>query len=137
LRFHIVGPDGGEDPAADTASEHVVFHGFVEDLPGFMEGMDIACLPTRLGWGCKLKMAEALARGLPAVGAPATFRGVPDTPDAFIVCRSVRDYVGAFRQLLDDDFRAALGTQGREMYRQWVTNGETLLEAALHQAKAL
>lgn len=125
FRFHMVG-----DRQTATTSANVEWHGFIDDLAEFMQGMDIACMPVDIGWGCKLKMVEALAHGLPVIGAPQTFRGVPSIDAAAIVCKRVEKYVEALARLADPVEREMVGRAGQAAYSQWRDQGkERLIEA--------
>jgi glycosyltransferase involved in cell wall biosynthesis len=130
FRFHVTGHNS-QSVLAEYASEHVRLHGYVADLAVLMMQMDAACLPVASGWGMKLKMAEALASGLPTMGDPQTFRGVPPDDEAFIVCRSTADYVEAFRALLDADRRASMAAAAYRAYQGWRQAGEQALIDAL------
>ena len=133
FRFHLVGR-GSKERLGHRSSDAIRVHGYVRDLRALLNDMDLACLPVRLGWGCKLKMVEALASGLPVVGAPQAFRGVPTARGAYCVCRTTRAYVTAFGELRDDDARARAGLGGRTAYRTWREAGQRALSDALADA---
>jgi glycosyltransferase involved in cell wall biosynthesis len=130
FRFHVVGP-GSTEHLGKYASKTILIHDFVEDLPAFLYNIDVACLPVQIGWGCKIKMLEALATGLPVVGSPQTFRGVPPTPEAYYSCRTTKDFVAAFRSLQDTDTRKRLAIAGRAAYNAWLSDGQRILGEAL------
>lgn len=129
-RFNFVGR-GSADYLGAHAANDVVLHGYVESLPEFLAGMDVAAVPVRLGWGCKLKMLEALAYGLPVVGARQAFRCIPSTPDAYYTCRRTSDYVAALRALRDPATRAAVGAAGRAVFDRWTAASRAQLAGAL------
>jgi len=138
-RFHFVG-QGSAEHLGTYAADDVVLHGYVESLPAFLAGMDIAAVPVRLGWGCKLKTLDALAWGLPVVGARQAFRCIPHTPGAYYPCRNTSDYVAAFRALCDPQIRAATGAAGRAAYerhdaasRQRLANALARMVPAIHR----
>lgn len=130
FRFNIVGR-GARDMYGTPSSKAIVIHDYVEDLVGFMQGMDIACLPINIGWGCKIKMIEALAAGLPVVGEPQTFRGVMPTEGAYFVCRSTGDYIENLRMLRDPDVRRRVGLLANTAYKSWVSAGNQAMLSAL------
>jgi glycosyltransferase involved in cell wall biosynthesis len=75
------GTDRGLDAAA-AWGDRVRFHGWVDDL-GAVLGRSAALLsPLRTGSGVKIKVLEALARGLPVVATPAGVRGIDATEAA-------------------------------------------------------
>jgi glycosyltransferase involved in cell wall biosynthesis len=131
-RFHVVARDARQ-VLGDRETPGSRLHDWVEDLSRFMEDMDIACLPVRIGWGCKIKMIESLAWGLPTLGSPQSFRGVPHRSDAYMVCRDTDAFVDAFRALLDDTRRLELGRQGRAAYESWLEQGTSILERELDE----
>lgn len=71
---------------AASAPEHVTVEGFVEDLDGVLRGATALVAPLRFGSGIKLKVLDALARGVPVVGTGVALEGIP-------VDRSGRDGV--------------------------------------------
>lgn len=134
FRFHFVGR-GCAEHLGKYASDTIVIHDFVPDLSAFLASMDVACLPVEIGWGCKIKVLEALAAGLPVIGLPQTFRGVPPTPGAYYSCRTTKDFVTAFRSLQDTDTRQQMANAGRAAYIAWRAEGQQILGEAL-QAQA-
>ena len=130
FRFHVVGR-GSREHFGQYASKTVILHDFIEDLSAFLQDMDIACLPIKFGWGCKLKMVEALASGLPVVGAHQTFRGVPLAQGAYYVCHTTQNYVEALKRLQDPDTRKRTALAGKAAYTAWLSEGQCILHAAL------
>jgi glycosyltransferase involved in cell wall biosynthesis len=136
FRFHIVGK-GSHEVLGKYTSEIITIHDFVDDLSAFLQEMDVACVPIPIGWGCKLKMVEALASGLPVVGAPETFRSVPLIPEAYYLCRTAQDYVEAFRSLQEFSVRQSVGETARKTYETWRLEGEQVLQQALEEVDPL
>lgn len=132
FRFNIVGR-GARAMYGTPRSDSVVLHDYVEDLAGFVQNMDIAVLPINIGWGCKIKMIEAMAAGLPVIGEPQTFRGVVPTEGAYFVCRNPRDYVESLRQLRDPEVRRRTGEAAYAAYRSWANEGNMVMRAALKE----
>lgn len=130
FRFHLVGRRGSEY-FSQYASETVIVHDFVEDLTALLAHMDIACLPIKSGWGCKIKMIEALASGLPVVASRQTFRGVPAAQGAYYACQTTRDYVEALKQLQSADTRRRTAQAGKAAYTAWVSEGKNVLRASI------
>lgn len=128
--FHVVGP-GSSKHLGQYSAKNIQIHDFVEDLSSFLMDMDIACLPVTIGWGCKIKMIEALASGLPVIGSPQTFRGVSVTPNAYYVCQTDQEFIAAFQALRNPDIRRQVAQAGRDAYVSWRTKGKQLLTKAL------
>lgn len=130
FRFHIIGT-GGRARLKDYVSPTVVVHDFVPDPPALLHRMDIACLPVQLGWGCKIKVLQTMGSGIPTVGAPEAFRGLPPCSGGYFSCRSPREFVHTFERLLDPHVRQRTAETARAAYSRWVGHGRRLLAAAL------
>jgi glycosyltransferase involved in cell wall biosynthesis len=131
-RFNLIGK-GCKELLNHYASKNTIIHGYVEDLQDFLRDMDIACIPITIGWGCKVKMVEALASGLPVVGAPQVFRGIRPVENAYFVCREASDYVSAFKLLRNANERQRVSLSGLEAYRTWLADCRHLLFNALEE----
>lgn len=116
FHFHIVGRYGQDYFQND---QHTTIYGFVDDLEAFLQDMDIACIPVETGWGCKLKMLDSIARGLPVIGAKQTFRGVMPVDDVYFACETLQEYIDAFASLRDDAIREQLSLRGIRTYERW------------------
>ncbi|MBW4505892.1 MAG: glycosyltransferase family 4 protein [Scytonematopsis contorta HA4267-MV1] len=134
FRFYIVGR-GNREHFGQYASTTVIIHDFIENLSDFLQDMDIACLPVKFGWGAKLKLLEALASGLPVVGAHQAFRGVPLTQGAYYICHTTQDYVEGLRQLQDTDTRRRIAMAGKAAYTAWLSEGQCILQDALKEVE--
>lgn len=71
-KFHVI---GSKVPGSITAlaDEHVIVHGYVEDIAPYMDGCRVSVAPLRYGAGVKGKVNMAMSYGLPVV---ATLVGV-------------------------------------------------------------
>lgn len=132
FRFHLVGR-GSESLAVESLEGAVVAHGFVEHLEQLMSQMDASCLPVDIGWGLKIKMGEALAAGLPVLGAPLIFQSLPEKEGAYVVCRDSGDYVRALEDLLDADIRQNLADQAADAWSTWMREAEGRVTAELRR----
>jgi glycosyltransferase involved in cell wall biosynthesis len=119
FHFHLTGKFAREHLADAVKAPNITLHDYVPHLPTLIEQTDLFCLPVRMGWGCKLKMLEGLAYGIPVIGAWQVFRGVPSEPGLYAACDSIDDYVKAFGKLRDGSARRAMGEAGRHAYQQW------------------
>jgi glycosyltransferase involved in cell wall biosynthesis len=67
-----------EDEAQLRATPGVVLLGYVPDLGGFYEAVDLALAPMQRGAGTPTKVIEALGNGVPVVGTGQALRGVAE-----------------------------------------------------------
>jgi hypothetical protein len=107
FRFHITGR-GAREFYDMIQIENLIVHGFVEDIESLYNEMDIACIPIKAGRGCKIKMLEALKKGIPTIGFRRTFSGIPYLANSFISAENERDYVKGFEKLLSVSVRQEL-----------------------------
>lgn len=63
--FHVVGKFKGETPKLEN--ENVVLHGFVDDIEPYYKHANIFVCPLLFGSGIKIKVLDAMYRGLPLV----------------------------------------------------------------------
>lgn len=75
LRFHVIGSKV-PDAIRALAGEHVVVHGFVEDILPYMDGCRVSVAPLRYGAGVKGKVNMAMSCGLPVVATPIAVEGM-------------------------------------------------------------
>ncbi|MEO6689711.1 MAG: glycosyltransferase family 4 protein, partial [Dokdonella sp.] len=102
LHFHVIGSKV-PDAIRALADEHVLVHGFVEDIAPYMDGCRISVAPLRYGAGVKGKINTAMSYGLPVVATTLAVEGmhvregddvlVADEPAAFAaaIARLYRD----------------------------------------------
>jgi glycosyltransferase involved in cell wall biosynthesis len=67
--------------SAGAWGDRVRFHGWVDDLDAVLARSAALLSPLRTGSGVKIKVLEALARGLPVVATPAGVQGIDATED--------------------------------------------------------
>jgi GT2 family glycosyltransferase/glycosyltransferase involved in cell wall biosynthesis len=74
-RFHVI---GSKVPASimALADEHVLVHGYVEDIAPYMDGCRVSVAPLRYGAGVKGKVNMAMSYGLPVVATPVAVEGM-------------------------------------------------------------
>ncbi len=116
--FHIVGqalPD-----SVDIDRPGVEYHGFVDDLDGFLSTMRLSVAPLRFGAGIKGKVLTSLAAGLPIVATPMAVEGMGiDDGKHALIAKDPQGFADAVLELLGDK-------------RQWnkiSKNGKSLIEA--------
>lgn len=120
-RFDIVG--GGASPAlraqAASLGERVRLHGFVDDLDGVLAQATALVAPVVYGTGVKIKVIDALARGLPIVTTPTGVEGieVADGREGF-VREELADFVEPLRQLTDPGLNRACSEAALRLYHR-------------------
>ncbi len=92
VRFHIIGSKAPPE-ITRLASDHVVYHGFVENLEPFLDDIRIAVAPLRFGAGIKGKINTSMSYGQPVVSTSLGIEGmyagdgnevlIADTPESF------------------------------------------------------
>ena len=112
----VVGGEGrdGEQLRARAAGLPVTFRGFVDDVRGFLAGLDVFCLSSRHE-ALPLVLLEAMSEGLPCVATDVgdVRAGVGD--DVLVVPpEDPRALAAALRRLLEDPaLRSDLGARAR------------------------
>ena len=95
---------------------------------------------TRTGGGTKVKLLNALARGLPVVASPEAFEGIGVTPgqDALVEETSSGMAAAIVRLFDDEELWQRLSEKGRDLVRQRYTPeaAYTLLDQVLSDAPA-
>ena len=125
FRFHITG-EGASERYDLTKLDNLIVHDFIEDIDSLYSKSDIACIPIKAGRGCKIKMLEALKKGIPTIGFRRTFSGIPYITNSFICAENEKDYLKAFKKLLSLSVRQSLSRNSQREIDK-LTNKERLL----------
>lgn len=108
FRFNLLGskPPSGLEP---LQADDVRLNGFVSDLETFLDGMDIALVPSLYGGGMQQKIFEPICRAFPSVLAPRGAAGYPvrDGEHA-LFATSAEEIVAALLRLRDPLLREQL-----------------------------
>ncbi|WP_138734801.1 glycosyltransferase family 4 protein, partial [Modestobacter excelsi] len=115
LELVIAGRGRDEDGLrAAAAGLPVTFAGHVDDVPAFLAGLDLFCLPSRRE-ALPLALLEAMAAGLPCVATDVGDVAVAVGGDAVVVpAGDAGSLAGALSVLLADaGLRADLGARAR------------------------
>lgn len=121
IKFVLV---GRAPPPAPPAN--VLTPGFVTDLPGILELMDVALCPLTMGSGTKLKMMDYLAAGLPIVTTPVGAQGIPVEDGESALIRPIEAFPTAIEQLTSSpDLAARLAANAAALGQRY--DWETLL----------
>ena len=107
-------------PSAAAWGGAVRFLGWVDDLDAVLAGSAALLSPLRTGSGVKIKVLEALARGLPVVATPAGVPGIEGGEQSgCLVGENPADLATAMRTAIDPTVNAGLSTAAR---RAWDTH---------------
>jgi glycosyltransferase involved in cell wall biosynthesis len=133
VSLEIVGAN--PPPAVGRAAERSVVpttvSGFVPDLSPHYSGKRAMIVPLRHGGGTRLKILEALARGLPVVSTPVGCAGLGATDGReILIADSPHAFAAAIDRLVaDDELWSRLSRAGRafvERHFDWRQIGATL-----------
>lgn len=87
IRLRIIGKEPSERLRALVAAQpSVVLEGFVDDLDEIFARACASIAPLRFGSGIKIKMLDALARGVPVLATGVAVEGIPVGPDGADGC---------------------------------------------------
>jgi len=114
----LVGDHPPPEVLALSSVDGVRVEGYVPDLRAYLRSASVAVSPCRIGTGMKVKVAEAMAAGLPVVGTTVGLSGYQGI-DGLLV----RDEPGSFAEavvalLQDEEGRKALARRCLEAYRE-------------------
>jgi glycosyltransferase involved in cell wall biosynthesis len=101
VTLRIIGR-GATDALRALVAQHprsVRLEGFVEDLEPVFARATASLAPLRFGSGIKIKILDALARGLPVLATEVAIDGIPAVPDGGDGC-IVADDLGQWPELL-------------------------------------
>jgi glycosyltransferase involved in cell wall biosynthesis len=96
--------------------------GQVPDLKPLLRRARVAVSPTRFGTGIKVKVAEAMAAGLPVVGTSTGLSGFKQA-SCLLRADDARTFADAVVRLLQDDaYRKRVGNDCYQFYRDhfWI-----------------
>lgn len=115
-RVHVVGREARPElvSAAAPFGDRVSFDGYVPDLDALLSGACALVSPLRFGSGVKIKVLEALARGVPVLTTDVGAEGIAAGPDAGVLVESdLARYPQVMRELTDPARNAALSAAAR------------------------
>lgn len=114
FRFHILGAKFPFN-LRRYLGKNIVYEGYVENLDGFLENMDIAVIPSSSGCGMQQKIFEPLSRGFPVITHKRGLAGYPfDDGKEILLAESADDFVSSLGKLLDYGFRKEIAAKAKE-----------------------
>jgi glycosyltransferase involved in cell wall biosynthesis len=115
-RLRVVGRQARPE-LRELVSRHggsVSMEGFVADLDGVLSSAAAMINPLRFGTGIKIKIIEALGRGLPVVSSPIGADGIATGPDTgMFVAGDEHQTIDALLRLTDPEFNHAASRAAR------------------------
>ena len=134
VRFVAIGR--APSPAIEAlaaATPGMSLSGTVDDVVPWLQKLAILVCPLRIGAGTKLKVAEAMACGLPVVGTSLAFAGLSgDSGTHYLTADNDADFVAAVCRLATSaELRAQMGHEARgfaERHLEWSAIGTCLAD---------
>ncbi|MEO7912043.1 MAG: glycosyltransferase family 4 protein [Roseiflexaceae bacterium] len=113
--FYIVGARPPAEISALSFDASVEVTGYVDDPTPYLESSALMLVPLRAGGGMRVKILEALARGIPIVSTTIGAEGIDVTPGAhLLIADEPADFAAAVVRLLRDrTFADQLAVNGR------------------------
>jgi hypothetical protein len=124
--FHITGKYAGDELRNVINTSNLIIHDFIDDIYQFLLTMDIACLPVQAGRGCKIKMFECLAIGIPTVGFPKTFYGIPPKRVCYGIANCPEGFARELKIMIEHKYRQGLSGNAKQYIKQ-IASKEVLL----------
>ena len=101
----------------------ISYVGFVDDLNKFLDGMDIALIPSLSGAGMQQKIFEPIVRGFPTIVSERGLAGYSFECGQDILCaKSKEEFVLALGKLLDINFRKEISLKAVEKSKDLFSN---------------
>ena len=113
--FYIIGARPPAEVRALTLDASVEVTGYVDDPTPYLESSALMVVPLRAGGGMRVKILEALARGIPVVSTTIGAEGIDVTPGAhLLIADEPADFAAAVVRLLRNrTFADQLAANGR------------------------
>ena len=136
IAFTVVGDDRG---VRNTDGDGVVYTGHVDDVQPYYERATVAVVPLHSGGGTRLKVIEAMARGVPLVSTTFGVEGLDVTPGHDVL---IADDPATFARtcravVTDPELHGQLVQAGLERYRARLTAQATIAAVRLLAGEVL
>lgn len=98
----------------------ITFHGYVENLDNFIDGMDIALSPSVSGEGMQQKVFEPIVRGIPTVTSERALVGYPFYNNIHVLTarNDAESYVEAIGKLSNTEIRNQISKMAVQLSTQ-------------------
>jgi glycosyltransferase involved in cell wall biosynthesis len=120
-RLRVIGKGASNelDKLAKTYGSALSVEGFVEDLDTVFADSCAMIVPLLFGSGLKIKMLEALSRGLPIISTDFGVEGIPVTSGVnCLVENDIDQYPQAMSTLTDVSYNSAISHEARKLYSE-------------------
>ena len=127
-KLYIVGKNPTEELVAlGKSNPNIIVTGFVEDIDEYYKKCDIAIIPVFEGSGIKIKLLEALGKGVPVLSTSHAARGYDICDRIIVEDDSVKMIEYLKRVMSDSNLRKRLHHGSLELYNE-ITRSENLEE---------
>lgn len=136
--FAIVGSNP-TDRVRGLAGADVSVHANVSDaeLAAWYARARVAVVPLLFGAGVKLKVVEAMVKGVPVVTTPVGAQGLPNIESVAVIARNPVAFAAGVADLLTDDAACARQVEGQTRYVAARFSPDALAEALTHAMTAV
>lgn len=101
LKLHIAGRNASGMLIKKLSRTGIVFHGEIKDSGDFMRSHGIMVAPCFSGGGMRVKIIEAMARGIPVITTPLGAEGLPvNSGENIIIAGEAEDFLRQTERLL-------------------------------------
>jgi glycosyltransferase involved in cell wall biosynthesis len=118
--LHVIGR-GASQPVVELAQgygESVRLHGYVEDLDALVGACCAMVNVLRFGSGVKIKVLDALARGLPVVTTDVGAEGIGESSPGLLITGSAAEAARELARLTDPAHRAEAARDAARLYAE-------------------
>jgi len=118
--LHVIGRGASPQVVelAEAHGEHVRLHGYVEDLDALVGSCCAMVNVLRFGSGVKIKVLDALARGLPVVTTEVGAEGIGESSPGLVIASSAAEAGRELARLTRPEARAAAAGDAARIYAE-------------------
>lgn len=114
----------GKDPSKDVLDlsnkfKNVKITGYVNDVNEYIELCDIMIVPIFIGSGLRVKILEALGKGIPVISTNIGAEGIAVNNNKEIIFANNKDeFIKGLIKLEDDNYYLSIKKNGRSLYEK-------------------